>query len=185
MPPVPTSSSSSYRSAMSSPTTAVNCARSSRGLSQGRLERLLPDAESLVELRIADDERHEDPDAVRVDAGLQEQQAALRSRLDDPARELGCRLLRLTVGDELDGQHRAESTYVADRVPTFLPREHALADLLADRGAAVVQALLFEDVENSHRRRLRDGVAHVGAAHRRVAGRVHDLRGAEHARERQ
>src|ERR1051325_470498 len=100
MPPVPTSSSSSYRSAISSPTTAVNCARRSRELSQGRLERLLPDAESLVELRLPEDERHEDTDAVRVDAGLQEQQPALRSRLDDPAGEVGSRLLRLAVGDE-------------------------------------------------------------------------------------
>src|SRR4029450_5280325 len=105
MPPVPTSSSSSYRSAINSPTTAVNCARSSPGLSQGRLERLLPDAESLVELRVADDERHEGADAVRVDAGLQEQEAGGRSRLDDPAGEFGSRLLRPAVGDELDREH--------------------------------------------------------------------------------
>src|SRR4029453_1009901 len=99
MPPVPTSSSSSYRSAINSPTTAVNCARSSPGLSQGRLERLLPDAESLVQLRVPDDERHEHADAVRVEAGLQKQQPALRGRLDDPAGEVGGRLLRLAVGD--------------------------------------------------------------------------------------
>src|SRR5580765_1499488 len=102
MPPVPTSSASSYRSAISSPTTTLNCARPGEALSHGSVERLLPDAESLVQLGVRDHERDEHADAVRVDPGLEQQEAALGCRLDDLGREIGCRVLRLTVVDELD-----------------------------------------------------------------------------------
>jgi hypothetical protein len=47
------------------------------------------------------------------------------------------------------------------------------------------EALLLEHVEDGERRRLRDRVADVRAADRRVARRVHDLGLAEHAGERQ
>src|SRR5205085_11780018 len=42
-----------------------------------RLERLLPDVERLVELRVREHERAEHPDAVRVDPRLEEQEPAL------------------------------------------------------------------------------------------------------------
>src|SRR6266536_3945661 len=107
MPPVPTSSVSSYRSANVSPTTTRTVPAPTRGyvakrpcplqprggarhragnvtracrktraaetLGEGRLERLLPDAEGLVQLRVRDHERHEYADAVGVDPGLEQE----------------------------------------------------------------------------------------------------------------
>jgi hypothetical protein len=87
--------------------------------------------------------------------------------------------------NELDRQHRSEAPHVADGVPALLPGNHASSDRLADRGRALVQALLLEDVQHGHCSCLRDGVADVGAADRRVAGRIHDLGLADHTGERQ
>ena len=56
---------------------------------------------------------------------------------------------------------------------------------VADGRRAVDEALLLDHVEDGERSRLRYRVADVRAADRRVAGRVHDLRAAEHAGERQ
>ena len=53
------------------------------------------------------------------------------------------------------------------------------------RVGALDEPLVLDHVEDGERRRLRDRVADVGAADRRVAGRVHDLRLAEDAGERQ
>src|SRR6266516_7520695 len=118
MPPVPTSSSSSYRSAINSPTTAGLCPWRLQ-LRQRSVQRLLPDAESLVQLGVRDDERRENADAVRIDPALQQQQPALGGRLDERAGRLGGRLLRLAVLDELDRKHRAEPAHVADRRPAL------------------------------------------------------------------
>src|ERR671922_125888 len=157
----------------------------SRTLRQSGLERLLPDLERLVELRVADDERAEHADAVRVDPGLEEQQAARGCGLGDRRRELGRRLHRLAVGDELDREHRAEPADVADRRKAVLPAHHPLAHGLADRPRALDESLLLEDVEDGQRGRLRDRVADVGAADRGVGRRVHDLGAADHPRERE
>ena len=59
------------------------------------------------------------------------------------------------------------------------------ADRLADRDRALDEPLLLDHVEHGQRRGLRDRVADVGAADAAGAGRVHDLRAAEHARERE
>src|SRR5438105_4576167 len=105
MPPVPTSSSSSYRSAINSPTTAGLCPCRLQ-LRQRSVQRLLPGAESLVQLRVREDERRENADAVRVDPALEQEQSALGGRHDECAGELGGRLLRLAVLYELDREHR-------------------------------------------------------------------------------
>src|ERR687893_1859080 len=98
MPPLPTSSSSSYRSAINSPAAIRRNYR--RGdvepeLPEDRLQRLLPRSESLVELAVADHERYEHADAVRVDPRAQQQQPVRRRRVDDSGRELRIGLLRL------------------------------------------------------------------------------------------
>src|SRR5918912_145516 len=104
-----------------------------RTLRQGSLERLLPDLERLVELRVADDERAQHADAVRVDPGLEEQEPPRGRGLHDRRRELRRRLLRLAVGDELDREHRDEAADVADRREAVLPARQPLAQRLADR----------------------------------------------------
>ena len=62
-----------------------------------------------------------------------------------------------------------------------MPRPHRLAD----RGRALDEPLVLDHVEHGERRGLRDRVADVRAADTACDGRVHDLRLAEHARERQ
>src|SRR5712691_339521 len=122
MPPVPTSSSSSYRSATVSPTTAESYPPGTAlsGRTERCLESVFPGPERLVQLRVGDHERHEDADAVRVDPRFEEQQAALGGGFDDPGGELGGRLLRAAVPNQLDRQHRAEAADVADRLPASL-----------------------------------------------------------------
>src|SRR5438309_926483 len=84
---VPISSSSSYRPAMSSPTTRGSYPVADRLRGERVLERLLPGAQGLVQLRVRDDQRNEHADAVRVDTGLEQQQSAPRRILDDRRRE--------------------------------------------------------------------------------------------------
>src|SRR5438094_5491862 len=129
-----------------------------RHRAEGSLERLLPDRKRLVELRVADDERAEDADAVRVDAGLEQEQAAFRRGLDDGGRELAVRLLGRSVAYELEREHRAEAAYVADGREALLPGEQACPQDLSDERRALDQAFLLEDVEHRERSCLRDRV---------------------------
>src|SRR5262245_54231904 len=69
--------------ATTSPSSAV------ASLIESRLERLCPDAKRLFELRVGDDERSEDADAVAVDAAGDEHEAARERGGDDGAGELG------------------------------------------------------------------------------------------------
>src|SRR5438094_7218909 len=121
MPPEPTSSSTSYRPPINSPTTGEKPSRSSRSLRQDLLDRLFPHGERFLELGVGEDERSEHPDAVRVDPGLEEQEAAGQCSLGDRRRELGRRVLRLAVVDELDREHHPEAADVADRVESLVP----------------------------------------------------------------
>ena len=123
--------------------------------------------------------------AVPVDTGLQQQQPALHRGVDHGLGELGRGLLRRAVGDELDREHRAEAAHLADRREALLPGEHAGAQRLADRDGALAEALLVDHVEDGERGGVGDRVADVRAADGAVVRRVHDLRLAEHARERQ
>src|SRR6476469_10553046 len=156
MPPVPTSSSSPYRSAPTSPTIRGFSLRRRgyapmplpAGLVEDALERLLPDPERLVQLRIPDRQRHEDPDDVRVRAGAEQQQAVAEGLLADGRDQLRRRILRLAVVDELDREHRAEPADIADLLVALLPAEHARPDRLPDRCAAREHALVVEDVEH-------------------------------------
>ena len=117
MPPEPTSCSSSYRSATTSP--AINVV--SGPPSRARLRAPLPRRRAPPRAPRRDHERHEYADAVAVDAAGDEQQAALERLLGHAVRELLRRLLRRRVGDELDREHRAEAAHVADRGPALLP----------------------------------------------------------------
>ena len=118
-------------------------------------------------------------------AGLQQQQSTLHRRVDHGLGELRRGLLRRTVGDELDREHGAEPTYIADGRETLLPGEHAGTQRLADCNSALAKALLVDHVEDRERRGLGHRVADVGTADGAVVRRVHDLRLAQHARERQ
>src|SRR5688572_19593207 len=122
MPPVPTTFLSSYRSEISWPTTTTvpfpRAPKTEPGgpflaVAKGVFECVFPDVERLVELGVGDHERAEHADAVRVDAGAEEQEAAGGGRVDHCLRELGRRLLRLAVADELDREHGAEAAHVA------------------------------------------------------------------------
>src|SRR6476620_10937496 len=144
MPPVPTSSSSSYRSATTSSTIrGFSLRRRSyaplplpAGLVEDALERLRPVPERLVQLRIPDRQRHEDPDDVRVRAGAEQQQAVAKGLSADCRDQLRRRILRLAVVDELDREHRAEPTDVADLLVALLPAQHPRSNRLPDHGGA-------------------------------------------------
>src|SRR5918992_3954040 len=83
-------------------------------LGDSDFERFLPDCERLVELGVRERERRQDPDAVRVDAGLEQEEAAFRGFVGDGGGERGRRLLRLGILDELDCEHRPEAADVSD-----------------------------------------------------------------------
>ena len=108
-----------------------------------------------------------------------------RRLLDHGARVVGRRRLRLRILDELDREHRPEPADVADPVPALLPREHPRPNRVADRLGPLDEALLLENVEHGERGGLRDRVADVGSADRGIGRRVHDLRLADHGRERE
>src|ERR687892_1961554 len=143
IPPVPRSSSTSKRSATSWPIILPGSFPPGAGLHERLLERVFPDAERLVELGVGDDERRQDADAVAVDAGLEQEEAALRSRLDDGGGEVGGRLAFLT---DLDREHRAEAADVGNGREAFAPVLHARADRLADLARALSEALLGDNV---------------------------------------
>ncbi len=92
--------------------------------------------------------------------------------------------LRVAVLDQLDREHGAEPADVADAVEALAPRLHPLPDRLADPVRPLDEMLLVDHVEHCVRGCDRDRVADVRAADRAVAGRVHDLGPADHARER-
>ena len=116
---------------------------------------------------------------------LEEDDAARQRRVDHLGRELRRRLLRVRVAHELEREHRAEAADVADRRPAALPGVHLLADAVADDDRARDEALVLDDVEHRERRCLRHRVPDVRAADRPRVRAVHDLRAADHARERE
>src|SRR4029077_5204839 len=112
-----------------------------------RLERLFPDGQGFVELGVGEDEWCEHPDAVGVDAGLEQQEATLCGCFDYRGRDVGVGLLGRRILDQLDRQHGAEAADVADPRPALLPGLHAAADRLAELRRAVANALVLDDVE--------------------------------------
>ena len=70
-------------------------------------------------------------------------------------------------------------------IVTLLHLLQARGDALADMVGAVDQLLLLEHVEHGHRRCNRQRVAGIGAAEAARIGGVHDLRLADHARQRE
>jgi hypothetical protein len=82
---------------------------------------------------------------------------------------------------ELDREHGAEAAHVADLREPLLPALHPRAHRVAENGRPGAEILLLDHVEHCVSSRLRDRVPDVGAADRRVARRVHDLRLPDHA----
>src|SRR5262245_34779402 len=144
MPPEPTSSSSSYRSASTSPTINLESFPWFGRLTEGGGQRLLPRSERLVELRVGHAEGHEHADAVPVDTAGDEEQPAPQRRVDDRIRELRSRRPRCGVRDELDREHRPEAAHVADRIPALLPAEHARPDRLTELRRALDEPLFLD-----------------------------------------
>src|SRR4051812_29885983 len=155
LPPRPTSFSTSYRFPISSPTGEAFpvVARLS---AESCFQSLFPGRKRLVELRVRERQRRENADAVRVDPGLQQEQAPVRGLGHDGCRELRGGPLGRAVLDELDREHRAEPAHVADRREALLPGEHPAAHRLAELRGALDDVLLFDHVEHRQRRRLRD-----------------------------
>src|SRR5919107_431846 len=121
MPPRPISSRSSYRPAIRSPADMRAQATSRASLAENGFERVVPDRERLVELRVREGQWCQHPDAVRVDPRLQQEQAALRRGFGDRGGEVGGRRPRGAVLHELDREHRSETTDVADLREALLP----------------------------------------------------------------
>src|SRR5712691_8380451 len=83
-----------------------------RRLRENRAQRLVPRVEGLAQLRIGDHKRAEHAEAARVNARPEEQEPAPQRFLGHPRGELGSRLLRRWIPDELDRKHRAEAADV-------------------------------------------------------------------------
>src|SRR6266568_2097186 len=126
---------------MSSPTTDCSFPVKAELRADNGGERVFPDAESLVELRVGDHERRQHADAVAVGPGLDEEKPVPESLFDHGRHKVGRRLLRLRIPDELDREHRAQAPYVADYVPALLPGGHPVFHGLADRPGALDEAL--------------------------------------------
>src|SRR3954468_22220285 len=157
MPPEPTSSSSSYRPAISSPTTSVSVATGALSLRiEGGVQGVFPDRQSFVELGVGEDERRQYADAVRVDPGLEQQESALGGVFDDRRRCFGVRLLARRLLHELDRQHRAQAAGAPDLRPALTPGLHPGTNRLAELSGALANALLLDYVENRESSRLRD-----------------------------
>src|SRR6266540_506360 len=122
MPPLPTSPSSSYRPAISSPVVIPDAFPVALRLSAGsRFQSLFPDRKRLLELLVGQGEGGKDADAVRVNAGFEQKQSALCGLRHDRGCEHRRGPLGLAVLDQLDREHRAEPAHVADRRETLLP----------------------------------------------------------------
>ena len=68
---------------------------------------------------------------------------------------------------------------------TIAPLVHPCSDLRPDCGSTLDEPLLFDRVENCDGRSTGDGVAGEGTADRAIGYPIHDLRAADHTRERQ
>ena len=147
-------------------------------------ERVFPDRERLIQLGVRDHERAQDADHVPVHAGLEQQKPALHGRIDHCLRRASAPAA--SSPDPRPARSRASHRGRAPRRwrETLLPGEHPRSHGLADRGGALVEALLLDHVQNGERRGLRDRVADIGAADGAVVGGVEDLGLAENARKR-
>ena len=87
--------------------------------------------------------------------------------------------------DELEGEHGAEAADIADRGKRSCQRIHAGADRVAESRARDRQGPPPRTDRGPRARRPGHRIPGEGAADRRVARRVHHLRHAQHAGERQ
>src|SRR5262249_25389614 len=138
-------------------------------------KRLLQDLETPGEIVVVDDQRDEDADHVAVRAAREEDQASLSGVRGRLLGELRGRLLALAVGDELEGEHRAEAAHLADLVDAardlVQPRAQVVAELLGVRAELVLGDL----VEHRYGRRAGNRVSAERSAEAAGLGSVHDL----------
>ena len=105
--------------------------------------------------------------------------------MDDRLGQLRSGLLGDRVADELERDHRAETTDIADLRPARLPGEQAGAQRVTEDLRPRNELLLLEDVEHRARCSQRDGIADERAADRARVRVVHDRCAADHAGQRQ
>src|SRR5689334_1566519 len=95
-------------------------------------KRLLQDLETPGEIVVGDDQRDEDPDDVSERAAGEEDETALACGFGRALGEVGGGLFRLAVGDELEGEHRADAPHLADLVDARGEVVEARADARAE-----------------------------------------------------
>src|SRR5207244_10668832 len=86
---------------------------------EGRLEAILEKIQCLRHERQWDVDRREQPDAVVVEAGREQDEAFLESGELDGPRELHVRLFRPAVLHKLERPHRADPTHLAHAIVAF------------------------------------------------------------------
>src|SRR5207249_8155735 len=118
-------------------------------------------------------------------AGGDHEHAALAREPDDFFGLALGGLARLPVRDELDADHRAAPPHVADQRTAPRPFARARLDARANRLAASQQVSRLEEIEHGVRGRAGDRVAAVRAAKPTLDRRIHQLRTADDARQRQ
>ncbi len=156
-----------------------------RALAENRCERFFPDVEPFVQLAVRDRERAEHADAVPVDTGLQQEQPTLERLVDHGRGQLWRRRSRRRIRDELDRDHRAESSHVPDTRPALLPIEHPRAERITDRYRTGDEVFLLEDVQNRRCGGQRDWIADERPSNGAAVRAVHDRDSPEDSGQRQ
>ena len=174
MPPVPTSSSSSYRSARTSPTICGSGYPRRAGLKrrrEGALPRRASASSSSTSVMTSGTSTRMQLPATPA---LRSRSAARKRLFDDAGSRLGVGRPSGVTSSIASIAPRPRTSPIAGQL--LLPRKHARPHDLADRVRALEEALLLDDVEHGERGRLRDRVADVGSADAAEDRRVHDRR---------
>src|SRR5215210_1268890 len=116
--------------------TSTSALVSAAGVDKGFLE----DVEATVQLLVGGDEWDEDPDDVPVQAAGEEDQASLTRARRGRERELRRRFPRSRIADQLEREHRAQPSHLADlgnaRPDLVEARLQALGDLVGPSAEA-------------------------------------------------
>src|SRR5205085_12684721 len=104
------------------------------------------------------------------------EKAAGRGFVDDASGARGIGHLRGAIGDELEGEHAAESADVADRGLLRLQRYETIAKPTTEAVGAIDEPFLLEHLEHGERRRAGERIPAIGAAETAGERGVHDLR---------
>ena len=127
-------------------------------------------------------ERRQKTHNVLVGAAFQQQQTTLACADDDPVSEVRIGLLRLTILDELDGEHTPETAHIADPRDLRLQAHERLAQLGAKPRGARDELFVLEHVQYRQRSSARERITPVGAAEAARQRRVHHVGSPDHGR---